>query len=358
MDPLVRHPQTSSSSSSSSVLPSVSLLPPSSSSSSTPSSASSRFHPSLESALPPPPTTVPVPTDASGDQSVDDLLPNDSPSSPDKKRRKRIDAVDPTQILRRRTRSAKKRQTVDSLQQQFTWLKEFEGGHLCAVCRKPIASLDRDTLKKHERSKRHSTQMGLAPLDELLSASILASRDIELEGMQLPTVDGVDLPRQDVRKLSLEELNRAFPLRSRAQEFALKIKKLSEHAVIPSRQTPGAAGYDLHSAVEMTIPPRSSAVVPLDLVMEIPSMLYGRIAGRSGLATKHSIDVGAGVIDSDYRGPVGVVLFNHSDKPFLVEHRARIAQLILEFAARPNVVEVEDITETQRGEGGFGHTGE
>ena len=80
-------------------------------------------------------------------------------------------------------------------------------------------------------------------------------------------------------------------------------------------------------------------------------------APRSGLAWKHSIDVGAGVIDADYRGPVGVILFNHSDQDFAVKAGDRIAQLILERIVMPDVMEVEDLESTTRGSGGFGSTG-
>lgn len=80
-------------------------------------------------------------------------------------------------------------------------------------------------------------------------------------------------------------------------------------------------------------------------------------APRSGLALKHAIDVGAGVIDADYRGPVGVVLFNHSDSDFEVKHGDRIAQLIIQQIVIPDVLEVEDLDTTDRGAGGFGSTG-
>ncbi|PWZ55862.1 Deoxyuridine 5'-triphosphate nucleotidohydrolase [Zea mays] len=84
----------------------------------------------------------------------------------------------------------------------------------------------------------------------------------------------------------------------------------------------------------------------------------GRLAApRSGLALKHSIDVGAGVIDADYRGPVGVILFNHSDADFAVKPGDRIAQMIIEVIATPEVAEVEDLDATVRGDGGFGSTG-
>ena len=137
----------------------------------------------------------------------------------------------------------------------------------------------------------------------------------------------------------------------------LRVKKLSDKAIIPSRASPLSAGYDLSSAVETKVPARGKALVATDLSIWIPEGTYGRVAPRSGLAWKHSIDVGAGVIDADYRGPVGVILFNHSDVDFEVKLGDRIAQLIIEKIVTPDAVEVEDLDSTVRGEGGFGSTG-
>ncbi|VYS59593.1 unnamed protein product [Arabidopsis thaliana] len=136
-----------------------------------------------------------------------------------------------------------------------------------------------------------------------------------------------------------------------------KVKKLSEKAVIPTRGSPLSAGYDLSSAVDSKVPARGKALIPTDLSIAVPEGTYARIAPRSGLAWKHSIDVGAGVIDADYRGPVGVILFNHSDVDFEVKFGDRIAQLIIEKIVTPEVVEVEDLDDTVRGDGGFGSTG-
>lgn len=145
----------------------------------------------------------------------------------------------------------------------------------------------------------------------------------------------------------------------------------------------------LCSATETKVPARGKALVPTDLSIAIPEGTYARVgksslslshslilfllgflfllfnemslcgsvAPRSGLAWKHSIDVGAGVIDADYRGPVGVILFNHSDVDFEVKAGDRIAQLIIEKIMTPDVMEVEDLDSTVRGEGGFGSTG-
>uniref|UniRef100_A0A453H1T0 Deoxyuridine 5'-triphosphate nucleotidohydrolase n=1 Tax=Aegilops tauschii subsp. strangulata TaxID=200361 RepID=A0A453H1T0_AEGTS len=111
------------------------------------------------------------------------------------------------------------------------------------------------------------------------------------------------------------------------------------------------------SAVETVVPARGKALVATDLSIAIPEGTYARIAPRSGLALKHAIDAGAGVIDADYRGPVGVVLFNHSEVDFVVKPGDRVAQMIIQVIATPEVAEVEDLDATVRGEGGFGSTG-
>ncbi|KAK1389343.1 Deoxyuridine 5'-triphosphate nucleotidohydrolase [Heracleum sosnowskyi] len=136
-----------------------------------------------------------------------------------------------------------------------------------------------------------------------------------------------------------------------------RVKKLSEKAILPSRGSPLSAGYDLSSALEIKVPARGKALVPTDLSIAVPEGTYARIAPRSGLAWKHSIDVGAGVIDADYRGPVGVILFNYSDVNFEVKAGDRIAQLIIEQIVTPEVTEVDDLDLTVRGAGGFGSTG-
>ena len=137
----------------------------------------------------------------------------------------------------------------------------------------------------------------------------------------------------------------------------LLVKKLSPNATLPIRSSAQAAGYDLAAAKAVIVPARGKALVPTDLSMKIPDGHYGRVAPRSGLAVKNFIDTGAGVIDSDYRGNVQVLLFNHSDQDFTVNVKDRVAQLILEKISTPDVQEVEDLDDTQRGAGGFGSTG-
>jgi len=137
----------------------------------------------------------------------------------------------------------------------------------------------------------------------------------------------------------------------------LLIKRLSDKARLPTRGSPLAAGYDLYSAEKTVIVARGKALVDTQLSIAVPVGTYGRVAPRSGLASKHMIDTGAGVIDADYRGPVFVLLFNHSEKDFQVEEGDRIAQLIIERISNPEVFEVDDLDETLRGSGGFGSTG-
>tara|TARA_B110001452_G_C15169599_1_gene406516 strand:- start:511 stop:1002 length:492 start_codon:yes stop_codon:yes gene_type:complete len=134
-------------------------------------------------------------------------------------------------------------------------------------------------------------------------------------------------------------------------------RRLSETATIPVRGSAQAAGYDLTAAQPAVVPARGKALIKTDLSIALPEGCYGRVAPRSGLAWKHSIDVGAGVIDADYRGNVGVILFNLSDKDFEVSVGDRVAQLILERIFTPEVQEVDDLDATARGAGGFGSTG-
>ncbi|NXP43740.1 DUT protein, partial [Heliornis fulica] len=137
----------------------------------------------------------------------------------------------------------------------------------------------------------------------------------------------------------------------------LRFAKLSENAFAPSRGSARAAGYDLYSAYDCVIPPMEKAVVKTDIQIALPPGCYGRVAPRSGLAAKHFIDVGAGVIDEDYRGNVGVVLFNFGKETFEVKKGDRIAQLICERIYYPELEEVQALDDTERGEGGFGSTG-
>lgn len=138
----------------------------------------------------------------------------------------------------------------------------------------------------------------------------------------------------------------------------LLFKKLSDKATLPSKGSAKAAGYDLSSAVDTQVPARGKALIITDLSCALPGGTYGRVAPRSGLTWKNSIDVGAGVIDQDYTGNIGVILFNHSDTVFEVKQGNKIAQLILEKIVDDAVVkEVAELPSTTRGSAGFGSTG-
>jgi dUTP pyrophosphatase len=137
----------------------------------------------------------------------------------------------------------------------------------------------------------------------------------------------------------------------------LCIKLHSEDAKEPARGSAGAAGYDLFAAKDIMLPARGKCLVPTDVSMAIPDGYYGRIAPRSSVSWKHHIDVGAGVIDADYRGTVGVVLFNLADTEFSIEKHMRVAQLVLTKIETPDINVVDELDDTNRGVGGFGSTG-
>jgi len=134
-----------------------------------------------------------------------------------------------------------------------------------------------------------------------------------------------------IRNLAYEvhDIKRAQASR-RAQARGLRIKLLSDKAKPLAKQSIEAAGYDLSSAQDDIIPAGSRKLIQTDVAMTVPPGTYGRIAPRSGLALKHHIDIGAGVIDRDYIGPVAVLMVNHGSQDFKVNLGDRIAQLILE----------------------------
>ncbi|KAH7417059.1 deoxyuridine 5'-triphosphate nucleotidohydrolase [Cadophora sp. MPI-SDFR-AT-0126] len=157
--------------------------------------------------------------------------------------------------------------------------------------------------------------------------------------------------------MSAAEAPSQVPVTKVSAEPPLLIKKLSDKARLPTRGSAFAAGYDLYAAKDTVVPARGKVLVDTDISMAVPAGTYGRIAPRSGLASKHMIDTGAGVIDADYRGQVKVLLFNHGEKDFEVKEGDRVAQLVLERIYTPEVLEVKELEESVRGAGGFGSTG-
>ncbi len=142
-----------------------------------------------------------------------------------------------------------------------------------------------------------------------------------------------------------------------AKALPLYFEKTSNNAFRPTKGSIDAAGYDLYSAYNCVIPKNGRQLIMTDIIIAIPKGCYGRIAPRSGLALRHSIDVGAGVIDRDYRGTIAVLLLNNSKDDFKISRGERVAQLIIELTAETELIEAK-LDVTQRGEDGFGSTGD
>ena len=141
--------------------------------------------------------------------------------------------------------------------------------------------------------------------------------------------------------------------------MSLKVKKLTFDAIVPTRGSDGAVGYDLYSSEDAIVPNQAGrALVGTGITVVLPPGVYGRVAPRSGLAVKHCINVGAGVIDPDYTGEIKVVLFNHGMNDFEIKKGDRIAQLVLERCETPPIEEISIVEDTERGSGGFGSTGQ
>ena len=139
------------------------------------------------------------------------------------------------------------------------------------------------------------------------------------------------------------------------------VKKLHPKVQLPSYKTEGSSGMDLMAFLEnsITISPNSSALVSTGIAVAIPNDVEIQIRPRSGLAAKSNVSVlnTPGTIDSDYRGEIKVILFNHGSKEFIVNNKDRIAQMVLMPVLKVNFEEVDILPETIRGSGGFGSTG-
>lgn len=136
----------------------------------------------------------------------------------------------------------------------------------------------------------------------------------------------------------------------------LRFKKLDERAVLPRRGSVLAAGLDVCSIEDIELGPKDRTMARTGLAVAIPIGFYGRIAPRSGLASKHGLDVLAGVIDSDYRGEICVLLYNTGDEPVRLAAGSKICQLIIEQIITPEAEWATELDETGRGSGGFGST--
>lgn len=141
----------------------------------------------------------------------------------------------------------------------------------------------------------------------------------------------------------------------------VKLKKLTPDAIIPTYGTEFAAGADLYSSIkeDIVINPKETKFINTGIALEIPDGLVGLIYARSGLACKKGVAPAnkVGVIDSDYRGEIIVALYNHSENPLIISYGDRIAQFVLTPYITANFEEADELSESVRGNGGFGSTG-
>jgi dUTP pyrophosphatase len=138
----------------------------------------------------------------------------------------------------------------------------------------------------------------------------------------------------------------------------IKVKKLADSATLPTRANESDAGWDLYASESLSIPPNGRTLVGTSVSLAISSGSVGLIWPRSGLAVKHGVDVFAGVIDAGYRGEIKVCLFNSSDKTVEIMEGDRIAQLLVQKINNVIFKESNNLSNTVRGEGGFGSSGE
>ncbi len=141
----------------------------------------------------------------------------------------------------------------------------------------------------------------------------------------------------------------------------MKMRIVSKSGRVPDYATDGSAGFDISAYLNepMTLKAGARALVPTGLYFEVPEGYEAQVRARSGLAIKHGIGLvnGIGTVDSDYRGEIRVPMINWSDEDFVINDGDRIAQVIITSYKKVNIELVEDLSETERGEGGFGHTG-
>jgi dUTP pyrophosphatase len=140
------------------------------------------------------------------------------------------------------------------------------------------------------------------------------------------------------------------------EKECLSFKRLDPKAMLPTRGSASAAGLDLYSIEAVSLKPKERRLIRTGLAVAIPEGYYGRLAPRSGLATKKGIDVLAGVIDADYRGEIGCLLYNAGDEIIDLPAQSKICQLIIEKIITPDAIWVDSLAETSRGIGGFGST--
>jgi dUTP pyrophosphatase len=151
-----------------------------------------------------------------------------------------------------------------------------------------------------------------------------------------------------------------LPMKEQSDEaVTVRVKFLSEDAKLPQAAKPGDVAFDLHSVIETTLEPGERQAIPTGLIMEIPRGYEGQVRPRSGLALRNGLSVvnSPGTIDSGYRGEVKVILINHGKDSFTITKGMRICQLAIRSVPRVRFEAAEELSDSERGEGGFGSTG-
>ncbi|MGL4913171.1 MAG: dUTP diphosphatase [Romboutsia sp.] len=141
--------------------------------------------------------------------------------------------------------------------------------------------------------------------------------------------------------------------------YTLKIKKIHNDAIIPNFAHKGDAGMDLYSIEEVNIPSTETRLIKTGISIALPKNTEAQVRPRSGLALKHSVTVlnTPGTIDEGYRGEIGIILINHGKEDFVVSKNMKIAQMVVKPTYDINILEVEELNDTDRGNGGFGSSG-
>ncbi|MGG7176644.1 dUTP diphosphatase [Clostridium paraputrificum] len=142
-------------------------------------------------------------------------------------------------------------------------------------------------------------------------------------------------------------------------KFLLKVEKVNEKAIIPNYAHEGDAGLDVYSVEKLILNPGERGLVHTGIKIELPKNTEAQIRPRSGLALKHGISLvnSPGTIDEGYRGEIGVIMINHSNEAFVVEEGMKIAQMVIKPVWRVEVEEVNSLTDSERGEKGYGSSG-
>ncbi len=139
--------------------------------------------------------------------------------------------------------------------------------------------------------------------------------------------------------------------------MTIKIKKLHPHAILPRYAHPHDAGMDFFASETVTLQPNERKLIPTGIAMAIPPGYVGLLWDKSGMAANFGLKTMGGVIDSGYRGEIRIVIHNLSDKPYTFERGTKIAQMLIQPVEQKQLIEVKELDDTSRGEGGFGSTG-